>query len=361
MNDLNKITEDLSENLPTKEDEQRAVQYIRYRLIPFFVDNVYNKLFKFYPKAHIDDFPRIGYQTFRNNLKKYSVRENLIIYHCDITKRLYVTFYISKQEDKGLVVSYHHQLPITDQKQNKFIKVQADPPTELKENKENKEIGEEDISKIEEQQALQFIRNVLINEISKEYGLDANIIRKTLKKIKYDIHSNWTDIRYRANTGRLHSDIDFSIYKNDKENLCVGVDHSEWEDALHTSYCVPDYISKNLVKENTIPQELAKYSISKMEEDQAVDFIKKRLIPKIVEYINDTSKHYTGHRQITSLEVNRTVKKIGQYKQHTYGYIRELVYQALFLGEPFEFDIFKNTGGKLVVLQKSDGTTHLVK
>jgi len=874
--------ETLNENIKcgiSKEDEQRAIQYIRYRLIPFFVDKVYTKFLSTY-KPSVIEYPRIGYQTFRDNLKKIRFGEDIIFYRCYITTNLDIHFYITQEEDEGLCVSYRHQLPIDDRKSDTFIKVQSDPPGEINEGEEGEKVRpgsiskmeegealqfirrklipkavieinkniiggktcishlvtEEDISKnlkktkherydlsgdpnrsdhieytshkigrpdvifiiyksyieqqndkgditplglkivagykpifktsystshfilenineeitvariskleepqalqyirrilvplavkwwndrtdvhplkedqilkvlkkmvdrrpddsidkkymntdyivyksiipcedlsfnnkisfefpitknvegkvevnfrsnlidvgpfwvgenplslkegsliehgevkttedysvskMEEAEALQFIRNVLIKNISQEYDFDANLIRQTLKKIRHDIYPNWGDIRYRANTGRLHPEIDFSIYKNDKAQICVGIDH---EYNSHRVFRIDDYLKTNLVKENSeqdinrsqrltkedeqrgfdyikrflvplavkeferrfnieirgqdirrilkktehyrastnrsendyvayeapspfeklkfvfevyknnaggimaswgiirkeatgahgvgtmniyyvdpdydeyqprqwvmkenvenklsiskleeaqavdvikkklipefikymddptkynyqpllsvedsrrtlkkiaqvyhrdgyitqlyysvfintaepfefwvfknndgivcilnkwndrithvggtltensIPQELIKYSVSKLEEDQAVDFMKKKLIPDLVAWMNDNSKHYTRQRQVTIQEVTRTLKKIEQYKHLIYGFMREITYQALFLGEPFLFEIFKNTEGKLVVRQKSDGTTHLVK
>ena len=290
----------------SKMDEQRAVQYIRYRLIPFFVDNVYNKFLKLYSGHYTNDpkyFPAIGYQTFRNNLKKYASRENFIVYHCKITDRLFITFYISENEYGQLIVSYHHTLPVVDKKNNTFIQVQADPPTELKESKE--EVGPGSISKIEEGEALQFIKKKIIPnavaEINKYTASRRKSIKFSLSQLttEEDISRNIRKTKHEK--GHLQDYIEYTSFQIGSPHVVFFItkapvaDQDKYGEIHHLGLRLlvgykpifkDSYSNSQFIMENIQSSSDLDLVITKEEEHNAEQIIIKHLIPSLVRMVN---------------------------------------------------------------------------
>jgi hypothetical protein len=115
----------------------------------------------------------------------------------------------------------------------------------------------------------------------------------------------------------------------------------------------------SVIKENVN----SKFPISKMEEQIAVEFIRRNLIPYIVETYNDTCRGYTHQPEANISDVNKTLRKI-KHGQSPYGK-DEIIYRILIdMGirkEPYEFRIYKNYEGKLFVGNRGHGTDHRVK
>ena len=384
MNKSNLIVEN-TENGIGKMDEQRALQYIRYRLIPLFVDKVYNSFLRINPHANDESFPRgIGYQTFRNALIKKRETVNMIVYSCDITRRLYVDFSIIKHNGKKLRVGLHHQLMIIDKNNDKWFDVNSDEPTPIREPlglKESVEVRPVNrrLSKTEELRALQYIRQTLLPFSVKEWnvrapalhqlkGIDVSSrLQKRIHNIYPDNDKNHDYIVYSSRIPvkdlKFDNEIkfDFTIRKNDSGIVRVkfytpfisggGFDIGDHPDSESTS---PGLYEDN---RETIPH---KYNISKAEEYYAVEFLKRVEIPEFMEFSNET-KHYTGQPPLNTDTVRRTLKKVKQDK-HSSGYTRELHYQIQTdTGEPSIFWIFKNVDGKLMIYRRWDGQVRPVE
>ena len=350
----------------SKMEEQEALQYIRKILIPLSV-KWWNDRTSVHPlkadqisknlKKVIDRRPpEPKNEYFPHMITDYIVyKAGILCKDLSFNNEISFEFPITKNSEGEVIVNFRSGL------------VDAGPfkvgenPLLVKEGSSIEPKQDYTVNKIEEAEALQFIRRVLIDKISKDYDFNADLVRKTLRKIRHYTTAGNIDIMYQAKSGREIPEVYFGIYKNDNGQLVVMVDHHY---SFAKSYRVGDYFTgrtEKYVVEGSIPSELSKYAISKIEEDQAVDFIKKKLIPAIVDWMNDVSKHYTRHPIQTPQQVTKTVKKVDQHRHSIDGHIRELTYQALFLGEPFLFDIFKDDRGKLSVVQKSDGMIYTVK
>lgn len=124
----------------------------------------------------------------------------------------------------------------------------------------------------------------------------------------------------------------------------------KWYDINYT----PTVIKENTERVNPI---------SKMDEQYAVLFIRKELIPLIVNLHNEACKQYTHQPEAAVDDVNRTLRKIKRGKTPSLG-ADEIIYQALIYNgtnnEPYEFRIYKNYKGNVFVDNRGHGTSHIV-
>lgn len=343
----------------SKESEMRGLQYIRRVVIPDFVED-WNKKYK----------KKIKEQDVNRNLIKkeqivWPLGSNLMDYveyeYITPLKSGIVSFKIIKNREGELGVTYN--IVIAGESDRGFIGgMYTIRRGDLKENKNLVENIEE-LSRKEELYALNFLQRKLMPTVLDEkytWYLKKYPARYPERKYPHitekDINTNLKKVRYDIESAHYESIIDdevffdFHIVKRDGIMVigALGPMNTDW-----SWYKVDGAFD---LRESVNTQT---YAVSKLEEYYTVNFIKRDLIPKLVEFINDVNHHYTRHPQITVQDVTKTLKKIAEYR-HSTGYIRELTYQALILGEPFEFDIFKDAEYRLKVLQKSDATQHTV-
>lgn len=351
----------------SKKEEAEALHYIRRVLGPYAVSlwNNETRQHQFKSDGVINQLKKVrhskpGEDNVGSATTDYIEYETKIpVRDVTLKDRVFFMFYIWKNKHNQLVVRF-----ITNLIDGGPYVVGSNPVKQhFSENVEKPQENSEpkfSIPKIDEFRAVDFIKKLIVpmavkrwNRIYKPHGeLSIDKVRKSMKKTKH----NALFVVYTSETTIPSHKIHWEIWKDSTGKLMVGWRVSN-ESFLHAAYFVD---SPSPIDEDVGSDLKAKYSITRKEEDFAADFIKKRLIPELVEFINDVNHHYTRHRQITIEEVLKTFKKIGVFDSK-FGYRREIQYQALFLGEPFLFDIFKDSDSKLKVLRKSDGITYTVK
>lgn len=364
----------------SRKEELEALQYIRNILGPAAV-NAWNQRtmqHQMDPTTIVRQLKKIVHarppdganEGMNTDYIKYSV--TIPVRDATLDHKVFFTFAIYKNKEDEIVVDYKTALvdggPFT---------VGTNPSTGkcfVRENNNDKPNPNphKAINKMDELRAVDFIKKLIVplavkrcNRTYKPNGSDSvENVRRLMKKKS---HEKWPRILsdfvvYESPSPHSSITYHWEIWKDGNGMLMVGWKFN-YETNLYATYFVGD---TSPVDEATDPSQesrrkrmIATYSITKREEDYAADFIKKRLIPKLVVFMNDTSKHYTRHRQITVEEVLKTFKKVRSWEPEV-GYKREIQYQALFLGEPFLFDIYKDSNSKLMILQKSDGTLHIV-
>jgi hypothetical protein len=101
------------------------------------------------------------------------------------------------------------------------------------------------------------------------------------------------------------------------------------------------HIGSNVFKVNEA-RNFSRFSISKIEEDRAFQFLKKNIIPKVVEYINNLIKlQYSKPRLIKLNSVLNTLRKTNHIKSHP-AQRDEITYEAESSQRDFKFLLAKN-------------------
>lgn len=169
-------------------------------------------------------------------------------------------------------------------------------------------------------------------------------IIKNLKKLRYDVDS----VSYES---VINDDISFAFHIQKKDyGLVIGAQGPI--DINWTFYQIRD---KSTLQENTT---ISKSSISRQEEHQALDFIKKKMIPRFVNFNNEMAGEY-GTSKITTQELLKTLKKTDQrFNDPEFEDI--VVYKITYQNQPYKFMIFKSNN-KLSIHDTGDGTAHTVK
>jgi len=182
------------------------------------------------------------------------------------------------------------------------------------------------ISKIEEDQAFQYIKRILIplavnswnrlckkSRICKNCIINSEQISKTLKKVER-VHfvpndKTTTDIiRYEAdflvgNNQKLNGPFKFEIYKQITDGKLL----ASWTipgSQMPTHYEIGEPVNENIN---------AGSPITKMEEQQALQVIRSQLIPRAVESWNKYKPNH--YPTITEEEIRKNIKKklVGKY------------------------------------------------
>jgi hypothetical protein len=326
----NLLEENVGENLSlNKIDESRAVQYIKYRIIPLFVDHVYNRFIKNLAKRQLnrEDYPVIGYQTFRNNLKKTVQSENKdeIIYESHITKRFYIIFRIFKDfVDGNIMVSMENTLPSSANFGNTgLFTVKADPPTKLNEVTLDKRPGS--ISRKEEAEALQFIKiNIVpgavhdLNSLIASGGINTSKeeMSRGLKKTKHETYSlsgepNRSDIIEYTSHSPGRPNVIFYITKaplyhqDELENHFLGLKLYVGYSPILGKYGLKSSSSFIVENEVSINKLNPLHDVSRKDEAEAVQFIRRFLIPKLCEDVSGWGGKYDEKTMVDTLRKMR--------------------------------------------------------
>lgn len=304
----------LTENINTdsnlsNQDEQRALQFIERRVIPDVV-RLWNK----------NQHPSIGEKDIRKTMTKKMSVSNLILYTAHPVDKSFdrsIHFSISRDTISDNRLSVRYQFGNLQR-----VEYYVDDK-ELYEGIERKYINHH-INKIEEQQSLDFLRKSVFpivvrqwNKACKSGGeLDCYInelqLIKNLKKINHHIYPDRkmhaTDIiEYQSNfqitnTHELSTPFRFEIFKQ------LG------DGKLMVSWALPGgghYASSfvgDVISEIKINESLKKpYRISKIQEGEALQFMRNRLIPHFVKMWNRFRKE---EYQTSYEEVLTHLKKI---------------------------------------------------
>lgn len=364
----------------SKMEEAEALQYIRRVLGPAAVEawNQRTMQHQFKPEEILGQLKKIVDNRPPDDISTAVINTDYIQYSVTIPVRdvtldhkVFFTFAIYKNKDGELVINYYTPLidggpyvvgssPFTGRPR---IREEVDDDPNPNPHKT--------ITKMDELRAVDFIKKLIVplavkrwNRLYKPHGdMSADEVRRTMRKTE---HNAWpriiSDFVVYMAPSKVGHKFHFEIWKDSNGMLMVGWKMDN-ETNLWGTYFVGDPSPVDeAVHPNIADREvylIQQHAISRKDEAQAANFIIRELIPKIVIWVNDESKHWTGHDKVTLPDVLKTFKKVAAWDSK-FGYRRELQYQALFLGEPFLFDIFKDNG-KLIVLQKSDGTQHRVR
>lgn len=355
------ITENTEKKFPlSKEDEMRGLHFIRRHLIPIAVHKYNQNYQRPVTEREIDhSMKRFHQQTY-----PVGGGTDFVVYKSPSPYKetdFNFIFEIYHHNDGSLQASWGYGSRETSQTMGIF-KVYSPPESvwdsteELQENNYDLNQSKFRISKEEESRALDFIRKHLIKMATNSWNrrssspIKEEDVRRNLKKTEHKIWDNhwyhdYIKYQFPLPLKQMKSTLQFIIWKDTEERLMAG-----WEHPLS------DGVISRFVGDTNIDEgiKMDDYKVSKMEEDYAVEFIKRKVVPKLAEFINDTNKHFTKHGQVTIQEINRTLKKVNENGRSG------MTYQVLILGEPFEFNIFKNFSRELMVHQRSDGTNQKV-
>jgi hypothetical protein len=209
------------------------------------------------------------------------------------------------------------------------------------------------MSKLEEQEALNYVKKMVIPEIVEHWNLFHSTpitLKDMLKGLK---KSEKTDAYNKVYTYSVSTgSIDIVILKWEEKGMDVKV---YWYSGPHMGQVLPiSTAGKMKLEENKNPND-----ITKMEEDQGLTYIRKFIIPRAVENWNRISTRTTtgvkpeSKKKVTTEQVSKNLKKVDHEKTGPNTY--EIEYQSYIRFDPkipgsgvgFSFSIRKYRGGGL--------------
>lgn len=391
MTKLEDILESSKEVLPiSRMEEDYILHIINRQIIPKAIDNHYNLLLKNHPRYTPEQFPRVGYEYLRKNLKKLSRHPEGITYQVDLTSMVHFRFRVIKADH------FKPTIYITSEIQfggiHRAETTEIDIPTNITESVEDPTR----ITKMEESRGLNYIRKKLIPIAVKSWNSDyiqnmspgtrqkvtESEVSKNLKKVDHFAYSNYDEIHYQcyiknSQYPSYNTKIAFSILKDRQNGLIkVGWYHAYTTGEQFKLNNDVQEISDEVetVNENEPPfrdeSEQAyidrMVKISPAEEQLGLHFIRKKLVPKAVDYWNKLGRHGSMwtpmkdhltnedlEKRIVKSEERRTPPE-RQLDKHTHDKITYVAWidKTPVLGRPsgtkFTFYTTKNASGSLI-------------
>lgn len=298
------------ENHITKQEEYEALQVIRIKLIPEAVQKWNIRHSPPYSNITEDDVRKHLIKK-TNNSYDHTTDSKYTTYQFHVIKNGYpvlINFFIHKSNEE-LFVAYQDMLGNS----NKQIPVRKN---KIAENKSKINEVDRSVSKMEEDQTLQDIRNNIIPEIirlwnkkrrhySEFRNIDVTVqdISRNLRKVDQARHnpndSTTSDVTfYKSEIPALKSSFEFRAYKQvHNGKMVVWVTFPD-KDSIHLD---PKTI---LLREETDKRD----TISKLEEQQALDFIKRKVIPMALFSYNQYSENW-NFQPVTDEEIRKNLKK----------------------------------------------------
>lgn len=341
--------EDIANAIPiTKQEEMAAVDYIKKIMIPSLLQH-YNQ----YKDNHL--YEPISPDTVRQHLKKDAVYLDYanpgltVRYVAKVPSKFgkgslwekEFKFYITKDEDNHVFIRWKHPFNWSAGQYNAgkhgyYVHTDYDK-SDFKIDEAG--TGPRAITKIEEAQLLQDIRNYVIPETAevwnkvckyqtkwKNFVITPEQISQKLRKIGHAIHATndltTTDVvRYAATIEEPRFIFTFEGYKqvNRSNKLIVMVGLPDGN--VVTMDPKGDHLGKRInaqgdyIKENynEPPDETGLPAITKKEEMEALQYIRTYMIPLVLKYHNGVSQ---SHNQVSEEELSKALHLSGKYPSH---------------------------------------------
>lgn len=392
---IRETVEDIdSEYRVSKSDEDFALNYIRKKLIPSTVKDFNSDVDWQNSLRNIRDLRKVTVEEVSRKLEKTFHTRNIgkrtdhIEYKAkvyDTEKIGWITFKyeIYRDDNDGHLTVKYWQTLASHAFMADLSKIQN-----LKESQEEKSESDSSISKQEEFQALEFIKQKVIPFAINGWwmGVDqkkqiAKSIRQ-LQKSNHEKHgesrkSSFSDyIEYKTVVVGVPADF-FIVKTKSKEHpeddeytytLTAGFYGPLVNDSSRYSrlYSWPVTYDKNPIRLPRLRESVRLGDISKMEEEEAFNFIKKVVVPKVLSIYNDpnqrrdSSERYGDYEPITAQELNKNLIKTKHdiaTHQHrvTPGPSDMIQYTARMpfkknpnKGPTFDFRVFKDKDGTFI-------------
>lgn len=303
----------------SKIDEDFALNYIRRKLIP---ENVreFNSDVTFQNGRGITDLRKITTEEVSRKLVKVldirragehtdHIAYTAHIYDSEKVGPIHFKYDIYRDNNDGhLTVKYWYTFA------RYAFMVDLSNPQKLKENAESEWWH---ITKEEEGRALQYIRRRFPTEHGAELG-------KKIKKLKHELYPNKSDELVFG--GYVNGEWMGFRVKKDNKGIWVGQIYDSGQKKTDAWFNVPAIpIDPNLPWAHHIDEGIGEYEISKREEEEAFQFMKRQVIPQLVSNYNFGVNHraslskYMIYKPTTEKEIIQNLKKVSHRKYDEQG------------------------------------------